>query len=104
MYLSTTPEIIGHKATKHVGLVDQTVIFGTFFVKDFFASIRDVFGGRVHSYEETMEKARQEAIKEIINQASRLGANAIVGIEFDTMNMKGTMLAISARGTAIIVD
>ncbi|TSC55719.1 MAG: hypothetical protein Greene041636_730 [Parcubacteria group bacterium Greene0416_36] len=104
MHLSTTHEIIGKKSVKHIGIVDQTVIYGTFFVKDIFASFRDFFGGRSATYEQTLEDARKVALDEISAQAKNQGAIAIIGVHFDTEVLRGTMLAVSARGTAVVVE
>ncbi|MCT4592295.1 MAG: YbjQ family protein, partial [Candidatus Gracilibacteria bacterium] len=91
MYLSTTHEIVGKKSIKNLGIINETVISGAFFVKDIFAAFRDVFGGRSKSYEKVVKSSRQEALDETIRKAKEKGANAIVGIKYDTEVLRGTM-------------
>ncbi|MCL6408657.1 heavy metal-binding domain-containing protein, partial [Dickeya dadantii] len=73
--------------------------------RDFFASIRDVVGGRSGAYEKELRKARQIAFKELQEQAEDLGANAIVGIDLDyeTVGKDGSMLMVTVSGTAVKV-
>ena len=75
--------------------------------RDFFAGIRDILGGRSGRYEKVLRKAKQEAIDDMIEQARELGANAVVGVDLDyeTIQMQdgGSMLMVSASGTAVVV-
>ena len=95
MILSTTPSIDGKKAVKYVGLVSGDAILGANIFRDFFASIRDIVGGRSAAYEAEMSE-----------QAEHLGANAIVGIDIDyeTIGANASMLMVSASGTAVVVE
>lgn len=104
MYLSSTKDIAGKKSVEHFGLVQETVINGTFFVKDIFSAFRDFFGGRSRSYEQTLEDSRNQALTEISIKAQRMGANAIVGIHFDTGTVRGSMMMVTVEGTAIRVE
>ena len=83
-----------------------TIIIGANFIKDFFASIRDIVGGRAGSYEEGLREAKNIAMAEMQDYAKRLGANAIIGIDLDyeTMGSSGSMLMVSASGTAVVVE
>jgi len=106
MIITTTPTIEGHTIKEYKGIVSGEVIFGMNFVKDFFASIHDVFGGRSNSYEQSMIEGRQTAQKEMEQRAKTLGANAIVGVHYgyETMGANGSMLMIAMSGTAVIID
>jgi len=106
MIITTTHNIEGKKIVKYLGLVTGEAIIGANFVKDFFAGIRDIVGGRAGSYEEGLREAKNIAIAEMQDTALRLGANAIVGIDLDyeTMGGSGSMLMVSASGTAVIVE
>ena len=72
-------------------------------VRDFFAGIRDVVGGRSGAYEKELRRAREIAMEELQAQARELGADAVVGIDLDyeTVGQGGSMLMVSASGTAI---
>ena len=77
MILSTTPTIEGHPIREYRGVVTGETIIGTNFVKDFFASVRDVIGGRSGSYESTLREAKDTALREMADRAASLGCNAI---------------------------
>ena len=106
MILSTTPGSDGKRAVKYVGLVSGDAILGANIFRDFFASIRDIVGGRSAAYEAELRKAKDIALGEMREQAMQLGANAIVGIDIDyeTIGAGGSMLMVSASGTAVIVE
>jgi len=106
MIVTTTHHIEGKKIVKYLGLVTGEAIIGANFVKDFFAGIRDIVGGRAGSYEEGLREAKNIALAEMQDFATRLGANAIVGIDLDyeTMGGSGSMLMVSASGTAVIIE
>ena len=106
MIITTTPTIEGHTIKEYKGLVSGEAVFGINFVKDFFASIHDVFGGRSSGYEETMRKGRLAAQSEMEKRAKELGANAIVGVHYgyETVGQGGSMLLIAISGTAVVVE
>ena len=106
MLVTTTPNIEGKRITSYIGLVNGEAIIGANFVKDFFAGIRDVVGGRSGAYEQGLREAKSIAIKEMIDQATRLGANAIVGVDLDyvTVGGSGSMLMVSCNGTAVVIE
>lgn len=106
MIQTTTPSIQGHNIQQYYGVVTGETIIGANFVKDFFASIHDVFGGRSSSYESVLREAKDAAMKEMQQRAERLGANAIVGIDLDyeTVGQSGSMLMVSCSGTAVRID
>ncbi len=105
MILSTTPTLEGRPITAYHGVVTGEAILGANVFKDFFAAIRDIVGGRSGAYEAELEKARVIAFDEMTEQARRLGANAIVGIDIDyeTIGGQGSMLMVSVSGTAVTV-
>lgn len=108
MILSTTPSLEGKKAVKYLGLVlvSGHAILGANIFRDFFASVRDIVGGRSGGYEAELRKAKDIALAEMSEQAEHLGANAIVGIDLDyeTIGTNSTMLMVSASGTAVVVE
>ena len=103
MILSTTPSLENKPAKEYLGIVSGETIIGANVFKDFFASIRDIVGGRSGYYEKVLREAKEIAIKEMTERAQRLGADAIVGIDLDyeTVGGSGGMLMVTASGTAI---
>ena len=105
MILSTTPTIEGHTIREYKGVVTGETIIGANFVKDFFAGIRDIVGGRSASYEKVLREAKDSALMEMMERAHMMGANAIVGIDLDyeTIGANGSMLMVAASGTAVVI-
>ena len=105
MIVSTTPSLEGHSIREYKGLVTGETIIGANLVKDFCASIRDIVGGRSSSYESVLREAKDTAVREMIDRAHMMGANAIVGVDLDyeTIGGTGSMLMVTASGTAVVV-
>lgn len=105
MILSTTPTIEGHPIREYKGVVTGETIIGANIVRDFFAGIRDVVGGRSASYEEVLRQAKDTSMRELMERAQRLGANAVVGIDLDyeTIGSNSSMLMVTASGTAVVI-
>ncbi len=103
MLLTTTPTIEGRTIAEYRGIVTGEAILGANIFKDLFAGIRDIVGGRSGAYEQELNKARQIAMQEMEALAAQLGADAIVGIDLDyeTVGQGGSMLMVSASGTAV---
>ena len=106
MLITTTPNIEGKRITRYYGIVSGETIVGANIFRDFFASIRDVIGGRSNSYEEVLRKAKDSALREMEEQAMRLGANAVIGVDLDyeTVGQNGSMLMVTASGTAVFIQ
>ncbi|MBW4557070.1 MAG: YbjQ family protein [Trichormus sp. ATA11-4-KO1] len=105
MIVTTTDVIQGAIIESYLGIVTAEVVYGSNFLRDFFASIRDVIGGRTGSYERLFEQGQRKAIEELEQRAQRLGADAVIGIELDTgtinVDQSGVLLLITATGTAV---
>jgi uncharacterized protein YbjQ (UPF0145 family) len=106
MIHSTTPNIEGRRIREYHGVVTGEAILGANLFKDFFAGIRDIVGGRSAAYEKELRKARVVAFEEMEEQATQLGANAVVGIDIDyeTVGGQGSMLMVTASGTAVTIE
>lgn len=105
MLILTTPNIEGKKILKYHGLVSGEAILGANIFKDLFAGIRDIVGGRSAAYEEELRRAKDIALEEMQTQARSMGANAIVGVDLDYETVgNGSMLMVSASGTAVTVE
>ena len=105
MILSTTPQIEGHTIREYKGVVTGETIIGANFVKDFFAGIRDIVGGRAGSYENVLAEAKDTSMQEMMQRAQAMGANAIVGIDIDyeTIGANGSMLMVATSGPAVVI-
>ena len=103
MIMTTTPTLEGRKIAEYRGVVFGEVITGVNFIKDFAASIRDFVGGRSTTYEDELIAARNQAMKELEDRAYKVGADAVVGIDIDyeVLGQNGSMLMVTASGTAV---
>ncbi len=103
MLVSTTTAIEGRPVQEYLGVVTGEVIVGANIFKDLFAGIRDIVGGRSGSYENTLRDARKTALEELKEEARALGADAVIGVDLDyeVLGQGGTMLMVSASGTAV---
>lgn len=103
MLLTTTNTLEGKEIVQYFGIVSGETIIGANIVKDFFAGITDIVGGRAGAYEGVLRQAKESALQEMSEQASRLGANAVIAIDLDyeTVGSGGTMLMVTATGTAV---
>ena len=103
MLLTTTPNIEGSPIQQYVGIVTAESIIGANIIKDIFAGIRDIVGGRSGTYEKVIEEARMNALRELEDKAANMGANAVVGVDldFETVGSNGSMLMVVATGTAV---
>ncbi len=103
MITTTTPTIEGRPVRQYFGIVTGESIIGANLFRDFFASVRDVVGGRSGSYEKVLASAREMALKEMEARAAALGADAVIGVDLDyeVLGANNGMLMVSASGTAV---
>ncbi|MFH2050723.1 MAG: heavy metal-binding domain-containing protein [bacterium] len=103
MLVTTTPNIEGKKITDYFGLVTGEAIMGANLFKDLFASITDIVGGRSGTYETELRRAKDTAVAEMCQQAQGMGANAVIAVDLDyeTIGKGGSMLMVTACGTAV---
>ncbi|NLO96576.1 MAG: heavy metal-binding domain-containing protein [Peptococcaceae bacterium] len=106
MILTTTPSVEGHRILEYYGIVTGEVIMGANIVRDLFAAVTDVIGGRSGAYEDKLQEARDMALRELQERAARIGANAVVGIDLDyeVVGNSGSMLMVCASGTAVRIE
>lgn len=104
MIITTTNTIEGRKITAYKGIVVGEAIMGANVVRDLFASVTDIIGGRSGAYESKLQDARETALRELEQRAAALGANAVVGVDLDYEVVGQSMLMVSASGTAVVVD
>lgn len=103
--VTTTHTIEGKPVQEYLGIVTGEVIVGANIFRDMFANIRDIVGGRSGSYERILSDARQQAIEELQAASAERGGNAVVGVDLDyeVIGANGSMLMVSASGTAVKV-
>lgn len=106
MILTTTHNIESRTITEYKGIVFGEVVIGVNFLKDFGAGIRNIIGGRSNSYEGELIAARQQALQELSDRASKLGADAVIGIDIDyeILGANNGMMMVSASGTAVRLE
>ncbi len=106
MLTTTTNTVEGKTIVAYKGIVNGEVIIGANFVKDIFAGLRDFFGGRSGSYERVLQEARQNALAELERAAASLGANAVIGVDFDygVIGKGGSMIMVNVSGTAVVLS
>ena len=104
MLTTTTNNIEGRPVQEYLGVVSSEAIIGANIMKDIFAGIRDIVGGRSGSYERVLQEGKETAMRELIDRAQDAGANAIIGIDLDFETVgNGTMMMVVATGTAVII-
>lgn len=103
MIVTTTPSVEGRKITGYKGIVVGEAILGANIVRDLFAGITDILGGRSGAYEQELGRARSTALTEMEERAAALGGNAVVGVDLD-YEVINNMLMVSASGTAVVLD
>lgn len=106
MIVTTTPSIEGQPVNEYLGVVTGEAIIGANILKDIFATVRDVVGGRSEAYEDALRSARGEALREMVRQAESRGADAVVGMDLDyeVLGAKNGMLMVTACGTAVSLN
>lgn len=106
MIITSSSTIDGKPIIEYLGVLSAETILGANVFKDFFASIRDIVGGRSAAYEKTLQEARDISLRELQARAAELGANAIVGVDLDYETLtrgegSNSMLMVSVSGTAV---
>jgi len=106
MIVTTTDSIEGRKIVAYKGIVAGECILGSNIIKDFFAGIRDVVGGRSGSYEKVLADGREIAMRDMMAEAAKTGANAIIGVDLDyeVLGKENGMLMVCANGTAVVIE
>lgn len=103
MIVTTTNTIQGKEIIEYIDIVNGEAIMGANIIRDIFASVRDVVGGRSGAYESKLKEARDIAMEEMKQLATQKGANAIVGIDVDYEVVRDGMLMVAVSGTAVRV-
>ena len=104
--ITTTPTVEGHPIQEYLGIVTGEAIVGANIFRDLLAGLRDIVGGRSGAYERELERARSMALREMEEKCLELGGNAVVGVDLDyeVVGASGSMLMVSASGTAVRIQ
>jgi uncharacterized protein YbjQ (UPF0145 family) len=106
--ITTTHSVEGRRIVEYRGLVGGDAILGANMFRDMFAGLRDLVGGRSGSYEKVLRAAKTEALEDMLEAARERGANAVVGVDLDYETIQiqdgGSMLMVSASGTAVVLE
>lgn len=104
--VTTTPTLQGHEIKEYLGVVSAEAVVGVNVFRDILAGVRDIVGGRSGTLEKALTQAREAAMEDLRLKASKLGANAVVGLtlDYETLGDRGGMLMVVATGTAVIAE
>jgi uncharacterized protein YbjQ (UPF0145 family) len=104
MLMTTTSLLEGRAVSRYLGIVTGEAIIGANVIRDMFAAVRDIVGGRSATYEKALAEARELALSEMAKRAEGLGANGIIGIDLDyeVLGQANGMLMVSCSGTAVV--
>jgi uncharacterized protein YbjQ (UPF0145 family) len=104
MLMSTTTALDGKPVSRYLGIVTGEAIIGANVVRDMFAAVRDIVGGRSGTYEKALAEARDVALSEMQKRAEQMGANAVIGVDLDyeVLGQNNGMLMVSCSGTAVV--
>ncbi len=103
MIVTTTDGVEDKRIVEYLGVVSGEAVFGANVFRDFFASVRDIVGGRAGGYERVLKDGKETAIGDMVEEAKALGANAVIAVDLDYESIGKSMLMVSANGTAVIV-
>lgn len=106
MLVTTTSTLEGRRIVRYLGLVSGEAILGANVFKDIFAGLRDIVGGRSQAYEQELNRAKEIAVQEMVEQAQSFGANAVIAadLDYETIGQGGSMLMVAATGTAVLYE
>jgi uncharacterized protein YbjQ (UPF0145 family) len=103
MIVNTTPFVAGHRVVETKGMVFGLVVRSRGLGGNIMAGLRSLGGGEIHEYTSLLEDTRRQAIDRLVQNATVLGANAVISMRFDSSELAGTMSEIVAYGTAVVV-
>jgi uncharacterized protein YbjQ (UPF0145 family) len=104
MIIVTSDTVPGKRITKVLGLVRGNTIRARHIGRDIMASLRNIAGGEITEYTKMIAESREQAIDRMIDEAKKLGANAIVTLRFTTASMMDNAAELLAYGTAVVVE
>ncbi len=103
MIVTTTPAVAGYRVAETKGQVFGLVVRSRGLAGNFAAGLRSIVGGEIHEYTSLLEDTRRQALDRMVQNATLMGANAVISMRFDSSEMGGSMSEIVAYGTAVIL-
>ena len=103
MIVATTPFVAGHRVTETKGQVFGLVVRSRGIGGNIAAGLRSIVGGEIKEYTQLLEDTRRQAVDRLVQNATLMGANAVISMRFDSSELAGTMSEIVAYGTAVVV-
>ena len=104
MIITTTPFVAGHRVTESKGQVFGLVVRSRGLAGNISAGLRSLVGGEIHEYTELLEDTRRQALDRMVENATLMGANAVISMRFDSSELASSMSEIVAYGTAVVVE
>lgn len=104
MQLTNLEMVPGRRIAKHLGLVQGSTVRSKHIGRDLLAGLKNVFGGELTAYTELLQEARQEATDRMVQQATAIGANAVLNIRFSTSSISQGAAELFAYGTAVVLE
>ena len=104
MIIVTTPYLSGHRVVETKGQVFGLVVRSRGLAGNLAAFFRSLIGGEIHEYTSLLEDTRRQAIDRMVQNATVMGANAVISFRFDSSELSGSMSEIVAYGTAVVVE
>jgi uncharacterized protein YbjQ (UPF0145 family) len=104
MIVATTNEVAGYRVVRHLGVVRGLTVRSRSVIGSIGAGIQSLFGGNITLYTELAEKARSEAYDLMVQHASQVGANAIIGMRYDANELADGITEVLAYGTAVVIE
>jgi uncharacterized protein YbjQ (UPF0145 family) len=104
MLVTTTNEIEGQRIVRYIGLVRGLTVRSRSVIGNIGAGLQSIFGGNITIYSELAEKAREEAYELMVQHASQVGANAVIGMRYDANEITDGITEVLAYGTAVVIQ
>ncbi len=104
MNVVTTPYLSGHRVVETKGHVFGLVVRSRGLAGNLSAGLRSLVGGEIREYTELLEDTRRQAMDRMVQNATLMGANAVLSMRFDSSQLSGSMSEIVAYGTAVVVE
>jgi uncharacterized protein YbjQ (UPF0145 family) len=104
MIIATAPEIAGHRVIETKGEVFGLIVRSRGLGGNVMAGLRSIVGGEITEYTQLLEEARKHAVDRMVQNATAMGANAIIAMRFDSAEIGQTMSEIVAYGTAVVIE
>ena len=104
MIIVTSENIANKRVVKTLGIVRGNTVRARHIGRDILAGLRTIVGGEVHEYAKLIAESREQSLDRMVDEAEKLGANAIIAVRFTTSVMLAGAAELLAVGTAVVVE